>query len=138
MKDYTPEFIEFAAEIENLIRDTRGKGIEHCALSQISRSSTSIFANFAESQRAMTAADVRNKIAIASKEAYETKAWIHFIHKIRFIDDESFTHLDKWITNILLALDACTSETMTDKNPTDHMKMMNKIQGNKTWGKGWR
>lgn len=134
MKDCTTEIIEFAAEIEDMIRSIRGKGIEHCALGQLSRSSTSIFANFAESQRAHTLADVRNKIAIASKEANETKAWIFFIRRIGLIDEESWKALDKTITNILIFLDGCVTETLTKKNPTDFMKAT--FYGSKGWGKG--
>lgn len=51
---------------------------------QITRSSTSIGANFAEAQDASSKKDFLNKIYIAKKEAFETKYWLLVIFKAGF------------------------------------------------------
>lgn len=54
---------------------------------QITRSSASIGANFAEAQDASSKKDFLNKIYIAKKEAFETKYWLLVISKLVSSDD---------------------------------------------------
>lgn len=138
MKDHTEDLINFAAEIEAMIRGIRDRGYQHCALDQISRSSTSIFANFSECMLSQTVPDCRNKLAIASKEAQETLAWIKFLDKINLIDRDSYDVLSDWCITIIVHLDDCVFETYENDTPTDWLKELKKHQNKPkktSWGK---
>jgi four helix bundle protein len=52
---------------------------------QITKSGTSIGANYREANRARSKADFRNKIAICEGEASETQYWLEVIRDMRWI-----------------------------------------------------
>ncbi len=84
-----------AAIIEEMI-DLSVQIISYCekqklpfsVLDQVTRSVTSIGANFTEAQDASSKKDFLNKIYIAKKEASETKYWLAIIVKLRGDSDE--------------------------------------------------
>jgi four helix bundle protein len=55
---------------------------------QITKSGTSIGANYREANRAKSRADFINKIKICESEASETKYWLEIIQEIGWIPDE--------------------------------------------------
>jgi len=55
-------------------------------IDQIIRSSTSIGANYAEAQDAVSRADFKHKIAISKKEASETRYWLRVIEQLSNAD----------------------------------------------------
>ena len=57
---------------------------------QLIRSGTSIGANIAEANGAISKADFSNKISIAYKECLETKYWLSLLKDTEFIDQNSF------------------------------------------------
>ncbi len=63
---------------------------------QLLRSGTSIGANIAEANGAISKADFSSKISIAYKESLETKYWLHLLHDTDFINTKTFnsTHDD--------------------------------------------
>jgi four helix bundle protein len=58
---------------------------------QLTRSSSSIGANYAEANNASSKTDFKNKIYIAKKEAAETRYWIDLVMEL--------THDDGWKAN---------------------------------------
>ena len=61
---------------------------QHVAL-QLSRSSTSTFANYAEVQSAESRRDFIHKLAVALKELRETRTWVRFIRKMALLPSGS-------------------------------------------------
>lgn len=60
---------------------------------QLIRSSTSIGANYEESQAGSSEADFKNKIRIALREARESNYWLRVIHKLNDIQSEELNRL---------------------------------------------
>jgi len=60
---------------------------------QILRSGTSIGANVAESEYAVSKADFINKLKIAEKEAGETAYWMRVLKSGKIIDEKQFNSL---------------------------------------------
>lgn len=59
-------------------------------INQLSRSGTSIGANYSEANGACSRKEFKNKISIAAREARETKYWIEILAKC---SDENLSHL---------------------------------------------
>ena len=57
---------------------------------QLLRSGTSIGANLAEANGAISKADFSNKISIAYKECLETKYWLSLLKDTNFMDEATF------------------------------------------------
>ena len=87
---------------------------EYVLSKQILRSSTSIGANVSEASAAPTRKDFGNKMAVASKEARETKYWLRLIHHSKLIDHDLsiyFKNCDV-IINILTRIVKTTQENL--------------------------
>ncbi len=52
---------------------------------QITKSGTSVGANYREANRARSKADFKNKIRICTSEASETQYWMEVIHETKFL-----------------------------------------------------
>ena len=63
---------------------------EYVLSKQMLRSGTSIGANIAEANGAISDADFSNKISLAYKECLETKYWISLLKDTGFISEKSF------------------------------------------------
>jgi len=57
---------------------------------QMLRSGTSIGANIAEANGAISEADFSNKISLAYKECLETKYWLNLLKDTEFINQKTF------------------------------------------------
>lgn len=57
---------------------------------QLLRCGTSIGANIAEAQGAMSKADFAAKVYISSKECFETQFWIELLYKTDFLDEKQY------------------------------------------------
>lgn len=68
---------------------------EYVIANQIVRSGTSIGANIAESIFAESKEDYAHKLAIALKEASETRYWLRLLYKSQKIDKEYYDSLLK-------------------------------------------
>lgn len=81
---------KFAIRIVNaykyLIQDKK----EYILSKQLLRSGTSIGANIAEANGAISPADFSAKISIAYKECLETKYWLSLLKDTEYIDSKSF------------------------------------------------
>ena len=63
---------------------------EYVLSKQLLRSGTSIGANIAEANGAISDADFSSKISIAYKECLETKYWLSLLKNTDFIDEKVF------------------------------------------------
>lgn len=81
---------EFAVRIIRLSRELPHTPEGSVLRNQITKSGTSIGANYREAKRARSKADFRNKIAICEGEASETQYWLEVIRDMRWI---SWEHL---------------------------------------------
>jgi len=74
---------------------------------QLLRSGTSIGANIAEANGAISEADFSSKISSSYKESLETKYWLSLMKETKFIDgelyDSLFTDVDE-LSKILFAI----------------------------------
>jgi len=87
---------EFAKELENRTRDFAVRIIHlSCTLpntpegrvirTQMTKSGTSIGANYREANRARSKPDFKNKISICESEASETQYWLEVIVKLKWL-----------------------------------------------------
>jgi len=68
---------------------------------QITKSGTSIGANYREANRSRSKADFKNKIKISESEASETVYWLDIINDLNWIDVKSVESVIKEATEIL-------------------------------------
>ncbi len=66
---------------------------EYILSKQMLRSGTSIGANIAEANGAVSNADFSNKISIAYKECLETKYWLSLLKDTDYISEQSFNSM---------------------------------------------
>jgi four helix bundle protein len=83
---------------------------------QLLRSGTSIGANIAEANGAISKADFSNKISIAYKECLETKYWLSLLKDTSFIDKKSFESIYMEADEIGKILFSILKSTQLKKN----------------------
>src|SRR5438132_4266287 len=86
------ESFEFALVIIELYRKLQERH-EYVISRQLLRSGTSIGANVEEATAGQSRKDFLSKMAIASKEARETKYWLLLLQKSRLVDVDVTSHL---------------------------------------------
>lgn len=82
---------------------------------QIFRSGTSIGANVAEAQCAITRKDFSAKISISYKECSETKYWLKLLKEVEYITKEQFEPLFADCMDLMRILSA-TMKTVKQNN----------------------
>ena len=90
---------EFAIEILKLANELYDKK-EYILSKQIVRSGTSIGANLAESQGAISQKDFLNKQYISFKECKETLYWLHLIKEMKYVSQDKILLLEKQCRHI--------------------------------------
>lgn len=85
---------KFAIRIVNAYRYLCETKKEFVLSKQLLRSGTSIGANIAEAQGAISKADFRAKISIAYKECLETKYWLSLLKDTGYINETAFDSID--------------------------------------------
>ncbi len=86
---------------------------------QILRSGTSIGANIAESECAITKKDFLNKLYIALKETSETLYWIELLYRSEIIGETQFASLNSdalELKKLLVSITKTTSERLHEKS----------------------
>ena len=68
---------------------------------QITKSGTSIGANYREANRARSKADFKNKIKICESEASETQYWLEIIYELNFVDLEDIKSINNECSELL-------------------------------------
>jgi len=81
----TKKFAISIIKLSELIPNTaEGKVIKN----QITKSGTSVGANYREANRSRSKADFTNKVKICESEASETVYWLEIINELKWIDSE--------------------------------------------------
>ena len=102
---------DFAVRIGKLFNYLTAEKKEYVLSKQLLRSGTSIGANVSEAQRGQSKPDFYAKIAIALKEANETRYWIRLLHETDYLSDKEYSSLDPDINEIISILVAiCNSK----------------------------
>ncbi len=81
---------QFAIRIVNAYKYLSQEKKEFVLSKQLLRSGTSIGANIAEANGAISKADFSAKISVAYKECLETKSWLSLLKDTGYIDLKSF------------------------------------------------
>ena len=89
---------------------------EYVISNQLLRSSTSIGANIEEAQAGFSRKDFAAKMAIASKEARETRYWIRLLSDSGIVKDFDFTELLTEIDEIVKMLTKIVKTTQLETN----------------------
>ena len=82
---------------------------------QLLRSGTSIGANVAEANGAISDADFSSKISIAYKECLETKYWLSLLKDTKYINEKTFKSIYKDADELGKILFAILKTTRIDK-----------------------
>ena len=80
----------FAVRIVKLYKYLCDSKKEYVLSKQVLRSGTSIGANLAESECAISRKDFKSKIYIALKECVETIYWLDLLHETEYITNEEY------------------------------------------------
>jgi four helix bundle protein len=80
--------LEFSKSVLSFCKDIKPTDINRPLIFQLTKSATSIRANYAEANNASSKSDFRNKIFIAKKEAAETKYWLLLLENVVENTDE--------------------------------------------------
>ena len=106
---------EFAIRIVRLYRYLCKEKREFVLSKQLLRSGTSIGANLAESECAVSRSDFLSKIYIALKETSETKYWLELLFKTGFLTRKQFESVYKDAEELSKMLSATTRTMKTTK-----------------------
>jgi four helix bundle protein len=98
----------FALRIVKLYRYLREEKKEFVLSKQILRSGTSIGANLAEAECAVSRKDFLSKIYIALKECAETRYWLELLHESDFLDESAFSSIYSDCQELMRILSAST------------------------------
>lgn len=99
---------KFAVRIIKLYKYLCDEHKEYVLSKQILRSGTSIGANIAESQSAMSKKDFVSKIYIALKECTETLYWLDLLYETDYLNEQQYFSLKADCVEIQKILTATT------------------------------
>ena len=106
----------FAVRIVNLYKYLCEKKNEYVLSKQILRSGTSIGANLAESQCAISKKDFLAKIYIALKECAETIYWLDLLFEIEYLSESEHTSILQDCEELQKMLSSITKTTKSSLN----------------------
>ena len=98
----------FAIRIVNLYKYLCREEKEYVLSKQILRSGTSIGANLAEAESAISRKDFLSKVYIALKECNETMYWLDLLRHTDYITEEMYQSMNQDCTEIKRMLTATT------------------------------
>lgn len=104
----------FAVRIVNLYKYLVDEKKEFVMSKQILRCGTSIGANIAESECAISERDFLSKVYIALKECSETQFWLELLSETSYISDECFESINTDCVEIRKMLTS-TTKTLSTK-----------------------
>ena len=103
---------EFSLKIIEVYKFLTSEKREFVMSKQLLRSGTSIGANCNEAVAAVSTKDFCNKMAIASKEARETKYWLMLLEKSNFYHDDKLMEQCEEIIKIMTSIVKTTTEKL--------------------------
>ena len=111
--------MQFSIHIVRVYEQLSSEKKEYVLSKQLLRSGTSIGANLAEAECAISTRDFLSKVYIALKEAAETLYWLELLYQTNYLDEHGFHQLYEECTEIKRILSA-TTKTMQQKLETSH------------------
>ncbi len=84
----------FAVRIVRLYRYLNDEKREYVLSKQLLRSGTSIGANLAEAECAISKRDFLSKVYIALKECSETKYWLELLHETDYLTEQEYQSIN--------------------------------------------
>ncbi len=93
--------IKFAIEVINLSASLPKTPEALVVRNQLSKSGTSIGANYREANRSRSKKDFKNKIKISLAEASETDYWLEIIEELNWIKKENIIEIRKEAKELL-------------------------------------
>ena len=106
---------KFAIRIVNAYKHLQHEQKEFVLSKQMLRSGTSIGANIAEANGAISDADFSNKISIAYKECLETKYWRSILKETDFLTEKTFESIHEDADEIARILFTILKKTRLNK-----------------------
>jgi len=100
-KDLEKRTKQFAIAIIKLSSSLSNSKEESVIKNQITKSGTSVGANYREANRARSKADFSNKIKICESEVSETVYWLELIKEMNWIPDSKITSVLKEANELL-------------------------------------
>ena len=111
---------EFAVRIVNLYRYLREDKKEYVMSKQLLRSGTSIGANIAESECAISDKDFLSKLYIAFKESAETQYWLDILFETSYINSQEYESISADCTELKKMLSSITKTIRNKGNAEDN------------------
>ncbi len=105
---------DFALRIVRLSRYLQNEHHEYVLSKQVLRSGTAIGALVRESKYAQSKSDFLHKLAIALKEANETKYWLELLWKSGYIEDPMYSSIEPDIDELLKLLISSTKTVKSE------------------------
>ena len=110
---------EFSVRIVNLYRYLQEDKKEYVMSKQLLRSGTSIGANIAESECAISEKDFLSKLYIAFKECAETQYWIDILFETSYMNAQEYESITADCTELKKLLSSITKTTRDKGNAED-------------------
>jgi len=104
----------FAVRIVNLYKHLCDIKKEFVLSKQLLRSGTSIGANLAEAEYAISDKDFLSKVYIALKESAETVFWLDLLYQTEYLTETEYDSINKEALELLKMLKA-TTKTLSNK-----------------------
>ena len=108
--------MSFSVRIVKLCRFLNDKKHEYKIADQLFRSGTSVGANMAEAQCAISKKDFISKVYISLKECNETLYWLLLLRKTDFISDEQFESINNDCIELKKMLTSITHSVKENEN----------------------
>ena len=105
---------KFAVRIVNLYKHLSDKKKEYVMAKQLLRSGTSIGANLAEAEYAISDKDFLAKTYIALKESAETVFWLELLFQTKYLTKKEYESINQEALELLKMLTS-TTKTMSTK-----------------------
>ena len=109
---------KFAVRIVNLYKYLCEEKKEYVLSKQVLRSGTSIGANLAESEYAISEKDFLSKIYISLKESAETLFWLDLLFQTEYLTESEYNSINEEALELLKMLKATTKTLSKKLNPT--------------------
>ncbi len=106
---------QFAIRIVNAYKYLTEQKKEFIMSKQLLRCGTSIGANIAEANGAISKADFRHKMSIAYKESLETQYWLSLLKDTKYIEKNAFDSISQDVIEISKMLSAIVKTTQNKK-----------------------
>ena len=111
---------ESAVRIVNLYRYLREDKKEYVMSKQLLRSGTSIGANIAESECAISDKDFLSKLYIAFKESAETQYWLDILFETSYLNSQEYESISADCTELKKMLSSITKTIRNKGNAEDN------------------